>query len=324
MSLDVIVLNAGSGGDSMGVDLITAVKYEVVKVAWGTAGTLTLLDASNPLPVNLGTDNDVTVTSGTVTANAGTNLNTSLLALEAGNLASILTNTTSIDGKITACNTGAVVIASGSVIADLGATDNAVLDAIAASDASIDGKITACNTGAVVISSGSCVVDLGVNNDVTATGNVAHDAADSGSPVKIGAKAANAEPTAVANADRVDIIADLQGRIITTPYAPKEKWVDGMATVTGVTETSVIAAGGAGVKTYVTTITVSNNSAVDTTIDINDGTTNTVMILPVPAAGGVVLSLPIPLVGTANTAWMFQENEAANSVTVSMVGYQGA
>src|SRR3990172_748129 len=128
MSLDVIVLNAGSGGDSMGVDLITAVKYEVVKVAWGTAGAPTLLDASNPLPVNLGTDNDVTVTSGTVTANAGTNLNTSLLALEAGNLASILTNTTSIDGKITACNTGAVVIASGSVIADLGATDNAVLD----------------------------------------------------------------------------------------------------------------------------------------------------------------------------------------------------
>ena len=49
----------------------------------------------------------------TVTANAGTNLNTSALALEAGgNLATIAGDTTSIDGKITACNTGAVVVAS--------------------------------------------------------------------------------------------------------------------------------------------------------------------------------------------------------------------
>lgn len=61
--------------------------------------------------------------AGTVTANAGTNLNTSALALEAGgNLAGVKTDTatiagdtTSIDGKITACNTGAVVISSGAV-----------------------------------------------------------------------------------------------------------------------------------------------------------------------------------------------------------------
>jgi len=46
-----------------------------------------------------------------VQANAGTNLNTSALALESGgNLADIATDTGSIDGKITACNTGAVVV----------------------------------------------------------------------------------------------------------------------------------------------------------------------------------------------------------------------
>lgn len=51
--------------------------------------------------------------SGTVTANAGTNLNTSALALETGgNLATIAGDTTSIDGKITACNTGAVTISA--------------------------------------------------------------------------------------------------------------------------------------------------------------------------------------------------------------------
>jgi hypothetical protein len=74
------------------------------------------------LLINLGSNNDVTVT-GSVTANAGTNLNTSLLALESGgNLATLTakdfaTQTTlaALNAKVTAVNTGAVVIASGAV-----------------------------------------------------------------------------------------------------------------------------------------------------------------------------------------------------------------
>lgn len=58
------------------------------------------------LLVNLGSNNDIT---GTVTANSGTDLNTSALALESGgNLDTISGDTTSLDGKITACNTGDV------------------------------------------------------------------------------------------------------------------------------------------------------------------------------------------------------------------------
>lgn len=54
--------------------------------------------------------------AGTVTANAGTNLNTSALALEdGGNLLAAANSLSSIDGKITACNTGAVVISSGTI-----------------------------------------------------------------------------------------------------------------------------------------------------------------------------------------------------------------
>jgi len=50
------------------------------------------------LLVNLGSNNDVTVTSGSITANAGTNLNTSTLALEAGgNLAGAATSLAIID-----------------------------------------------------------------------------------------------------------------------------------------------------------------------------------------------------------------------------------
>lgn len=100
---------------------------------------------ASALRVTLASDSTGVLTvDGTVTANAGTNLNTSALALEAGNIAtaatllgtidadtgSIATSATSIDGKITACNTGAVVISSGTVTANLSTTDNNVLDAI--------------------------------------------------------------------------------------------------------------------------------------------------------------------------------------------------
>src|SRR3990167_7340384 len=62
------------------------------------ADTLVAASATKPLPVDLGTNNDVTVTSGSITANAGTNLNTSALALEAGgNLAGAATSLAILD-----------------------------------------------------------------------------------------------------------------------------------------------------------------------------------------------------------------------------------
>ena len=59
-------------------------------------------------------------------------------------LSTIAGDTTSIDGKITACNTGAVVVSS-SALPTGAATESSL--------SSIDGKVTACNTGAVVVSS---------------------------------------------------------------------------------------------------------------------------------------------------------------------------
>lgn len=62
----------------------------------------------------------------------------------------------SIDGKITAVNTGAVVVSSSALPS--GASTSANQTSGNASLSSIDGKITVCNTGAVVISSGSTTV----------------------------------------------------------------------------------------------------------------------------------------------------------------------
>ena len=57
----------------------------------------------------------------------------------------------SIDGIITACNTGAVVVSSSALPS--GASSEAKQDVGNASLASVDGKVVSCNTGAVVVSS---------------------------------------------------------------------------------------------------------------------------------------------------------------------------
>lgn len=73
------------------------VHRERIQVTGTGATDIAPVSAADGLLVNLGANNDVTVT-GTVTANAGTNLNTSLLALEAGgNLAATSTSLAIID-----------------------------------------------------------------------------------------------------------------------------------------------------------------------------------------------------------------------------------
>lgn len=70
-----------------------------------------------------------------------------------------------------------------------------------------------------VTSTGLPVNDAGgsltVDGGVSASGDVAHDAADSGNPVKVGAKAVSAFPAAVTANDRANLLADLVGRILT-------------------------------------------------------------------------------------------------------------
>lgn len=106
-------LAANSGVDIGDVDVLTIANMHSADYDTG-AGTDTTLaigiavpasggaavipgDATAGLKVDLGADNDVTVT-GSVTANAGTNLNTSALALESGgNLASAVTALQIID-----------------------------------------------------------------------------------------------------------------------------------------------------------------------------------------------------------------------------------
>lgn len=54
-------------------------------------------------------------------------------------------------------------------------------------------------------------------------GGTPHDSVDSGNPIKVGMKAANALPTAVANNDRANAISDLWGRQMVTHIDPAQQ-----------------------------------------------------------------------------------------------------
>lgn len=176
----------------------------------------------------------------------------------------------------------------------------------------------------VTIANDSTGILAGVTTVTTLTGGgVAHDGVDSGNPHKIGARATASlsGATMVAAADRTDVMAGVDGVVITRPHTNLEDLTSGNASVATDTSTQVIAAAGAGIKVYLTTIILTNTSATNTYCEIKDGTT-VKLTIPVPANGGAVVSLPAPLGGTANTAWNFDPGTAVTTMYCSMIGFK--
>ena len=226
------------------------------------------------------------------------------------------------------------VSAGGSTIADgADVTQGAIADVKVTGDNSgtASAKLRGFNyLWSLVIDTVNSWVKVSIQNaSLAVTGDVAHDAADSGNPVKIGGKAASADPTAVANADRVNALFDLIGRLVSAPYCIPENTVSGAITtaMTGTTSTSLVAAPGAGLRNYITTLIISNaHASVGTDVVIQDGSGGTTL-LTIPAAavyGGAVINLPVPLrQPTANTALFCANTTTGASTKVSAVGYKG-
>jgi hypothetical protein len=159
-----------------------------------------------------------------------------------------------------------------------------------------------------------------------AYGDIAHDAADASPPVKGGHKATTslAGLTLVANNDVTDSFAGIDGVQIVRPHANLEDLVSGILANTDGASTSVIAAQGAGVKTYITSVIIANTSATAVTVDLRDGAAGSVKAtFPVPAnTSGVVCNLPVPLGFSANTAVCMDGSAAASTVTCTLIGFK--
>ena len=164
---------------------------------------------------------------------------------------------------------------------------------------------------------------------VTSTGNVAHDAADSGNPVKMGAKCVTSPKgvTLVSNADRSDLICDSDGKLLvkvgtTGADLISERVTDTGGTSTAFTNFSAVSS----TYNYVDAITVSNSHASTfCTVDFRDGTAGSVLwTVPVPPSSGVVMPKgSSPYFRTsANTALAYDVSAAVSTITICVSGYQ--
>lgn len=128
-------LDTGAGTDTRAVVGLVGAK--------SGGGVLIPGDATAGLKVDLGADNDVTVT-GSVTANAGTNLNTSALALESGgNLAAAATSLAALDNAVAGNELQVDVLTMPTVAV----TQSGVWDEVGINDSgnsiTVDGTVTA-------------------------------------------------------------------------------------------------------------------------------------------------------------------------------------
>lgn len=177
---------------------------------------------------------------------------------------------------------------------------------------------------------GTSIVNGGVAGSQSIGGTVATNVAITANPVNLGVQAVSSENSAVTTARQVQLVADLVGKLIVLPYANPENFVSGAITsaMTGTTTTSLIAAPAAGLRNYITQITVSNSHAtVGTDVIIQDGSGGTTLYT-IPAAavyGGAALTFPTPLRQPTTATAIFCANVTTGASTkVSASGYKGA
>lgn len=284
--------------DSSGKQYVSTVDTVTTVTTVTTVSAVTAI--SNALPAGTNTLGSVKLTDGTNTAGVTTS-------------SSLKADITTIAGNaVSTAASGVLLVGIADGAGNKITTNSSTYTAKFALDANILGVL------------GTAFTDAG---KVNVQGDVASGSSDAGKPVKLGAYAVNAEPSAVTNGQRVNLIADLTGKLITSPHANKENFISGVGTATGTSGTSVISAQGAGVKIYVTSISIANTGSSTSLITIQSdpaGTPSTLWYLINPAGGGDNITFDPPLVVPANKAVGFTAGTGSTTQYVSISGYIGS
>lgn len=147
-------------------------------------------NATDGILVNLGTNNDVTITGSVTVAQA---------------------TAASLNATVVGTGTFAVQAAQSGTWT-LGANSGVDIGDVTINNASGASAVNIQDGGNSITVDGTVSVTDGLNIE----GDVAHDTVDSGNPVKIGFQAENSLPSAVATGDRVNGTADVFGRQLVT------------------------------------------------------------------------------------------------------------
>lgn len=241
--------------------------------------------------VNLGANNDVTVT-GAVTANAGTDLNTSALSLEATQQ-SVLTSLQIIDdwdesdrAKVNPIvgnagvtgNTGTVdagtqrVTLATNVALPAGTNNIGDVDVLTVPADPFGVNADAASATGSISAKLRFIAATGIpiTGTPTVQGAAAHDAALSGNPVRIGAAGRDTLPTAVGDNETVDLSASKFGSSWSESPPTTNATSNGTA-ITTATDTVLVAAPAAGNHLVIHRIMASNSSSTVTKVAWRDG-----------------------------------------------------
>lgn len=355
---DNIEANSGSGGGVFATDEIAGVHHPRTKVQFGVDGSATDVSSSAPLPVvQTGTHTVQAAQSGAWEVELGS---TSLAALENTTVtvgAAIPAGTNNI-GDVDVLtlpalaagsnNIGDVDVVGGTVAHDGAAGSiNPVLvggygSATAPSNVSatndavrawylLNGAQATVLTAAGALIGGDAANGLDVDitrlpastNTIEVVGDAAHDAAIAGNPLRVGGHGRSSDITAVSNGDTTNFITDLLGKQIVLPYAiPDLHWQAVTTAKTDTSDTAIKASAGAGLRNYITSLTVTNSHAtVGTVVEVKDGSTVIHRAYAAPAGGGYTVTFPTPLKGTAATAVNVANVTTGSNTYVSMSGY---
>lgn len=272
---------------------------------------------------------------------------------------------TSITNDVNIADGGNSITVDGEVTANLSATDNGVLDNIdsntdygavvgggaeatalrvtIANDSTgvisiddggntitVDGTVAVTNAGLTEL---AAAIDTELQVDVVGAlpagdnniGNVDLASALPAGTNAIGKLAANSGVD-IGDVDVTSISAGTNNIGSVMPYAQVGSYVSGATSdITDTTATSVIAAQGAGVVIYVTTLMVSNSDATTgTVVNITDGSGGTTKWTGYagPLGGGFVVNFNVPLVLTANTALYAACETTGANVFVNATGFK--
>ncbi len=143
-----------------------------------------------------------------------------------------------------------------------------------------------------------------------AMGDTASAATDAGNPVKIGGQARTANPVAVANGQRVNATFDKLGKLIAVGAVRELKGKTHVTITASTAETTIVAAGAAGVFNDVYGLILTNNGSAPMAVSIRDATAGTVfMVFQVPSRDTRGVMLPV------DSAWV--QAAAANNWTAA-------
>lgn len=100
-----------------------------------------------------------------------------------------------------------------------------------------------------------------------------------------------------ANSDYGAFSQDSAGRQLTKPFAAEEAVLRGNGSVNGAASIQLLAAGGTGLKTYLTDVTIANTGATTTLVNFTDGDASIIGRTMAPSGGGSnLIGLTVPIV----------------------------